>query len=87
MFKAIAIVPAAAIVFMTLTAFWLPPQAGEKLLLNGFACIMICILLMYFSQLLPILAASSPIIGIDFFSFSLTSLERKDSLVFSKRTL
>ncbi|KAL7045518.1 hypothetical protein ACKWTF_002249 [Chironomus riparius] len=62
MFKAIAIVPAAAIVFMTLTAFWLPPQAGEKLLLNGFACIMICILLMYFSQLLPILAASSPII-------------------------
>lgn len=69
MFKAIAIVPAAAIVFMTLTAFWLPPQAGEKLLLNGFACIMICILLMYFSQLLPILAASSPIIGIgiDFF--------------------
>jgi hypothetical protein len=63
MFKAIAIVPAAVIVFMTLTAFWLPPQSGEKLLLNGLACVMICILLMYLAQLLPILAASSPLIG------------------------
>jgi hypothetical protein len=71
-FKAIAVVPAVVIVFMTLTAFWLPPQAGEKLLLNGFACVMISILLMFFSKLLPILASSTPLIGMwlkRFFSF------------------
>lgn len=63
MFKAIVVTPAIVIVIMTLVSFWLPPQAGEKLLLNGVACIVICILLMYFSQLLPILSASSPLIG------------------------
>lgn len=63
MFKAIAITPAFVIVVMTLASFWLPPQSGEKLLLNGIACIIICILLLYFSQLLPILAATPPLIG------------------------
>lgn len=63
MFKAIAIVPAIVVVFMTLVAFWLPPQAGEKLLLNGIACIMVCIFLMYLSKLLPIMSSTSPLIG------------------------
>ncbi|KAG5679171.1 hypothetical protein PVAND_008761 [Polypedilum vanderplanki] len=70
MFKAIAVVPAAVIVFMTLTAFWLPPQSGEKLLLNGLACVIICILLVYFSQLLPIFSAGSPLI-VTFYSNTL----------------
>lgn len=63
MFKAIAIVPAMVVVFMTLSSFWLPPQAGEKLLLNGIACVMVCILLMYLSKLLPIMTVTSPLIG------------------------
>ena len=63
MFKAIAIVPAMVVVFMILSSFWLPPQAGEKLLLNGLACVMVCILLMYLSKLLPIMASTSPLIG------------------------
>ena len=63
MFKAIVVTPAIVVVFMTLASFWLPPQSGEKLLLNGIACVVICILLMFFSQLLPILAASPPLIG------------------------
>jgi hypothetical protein len=64
MFKTIVVTPAIVIVIMTLVSFWLPPQAGtEKLLLNGVACVVICILLMYFSQLLPILASSTPLIG------------------------
>lgn len=63
MYKAIVVTPAFVIVSMTLASFWLPPTAGEKLLLNGIACVVICILLMYFSQLLPLLASSSPLIG------------------------
>jgi hypothetical protein len=63
MFKAIAIVPAMVIVLMTLSSFWLPPQAGEKLLLNGIACVMVCLLLLYLSKLLPIMASTSPLIG------------------------
>lgn len=62
MFKAVVVTPAIIIVFMTLVSFWLPPQAGfEKLLLNGI--VVISILLVYFSQLLPILATSTPLIG------------------------
>jgi len=63
MFKSVVVTPALVIAVMTLVSFWLPPQSGEKLLLNGLACVVICILLMYFSQLLPILAQASPLIG------------------------
>jgi hypothetical protein len=57
------VTPAIVIVFMTLVSFWLPPQAGEKLLLNGVAVVVICILLVYFSKLLPVFAATPPLIG------------------------
>jgi hypothetical protein len=63
MFKAIVVTPAVVIVFMMLVSFWLPPTAAEKLFLNGIACIIICVLLVYFSQLLPILSATPPLIG------------------------
>lgn len=63
MFKAIAVSPMLVIVFMTLVSFWLPPQSGEKLLLNGVACILICLLLLYFSQVLTIHASNAPFIG------------------------
>lgn len=63
MYKAIAVVPTVAIVFMVLIAFWLPPDAGEKLILNGFACVLVCVFLIYFSQLLPVMSVTSPLIG------------------------
>ncbi|CAO1367240.1 unnamed protein product [Diamesa hyperborea] len=70
MYRAVALTPATLIVVMTLASFWLPPQSGEKILLNGITCVVICILLMYFSQLLPILAISPPLIVI-FYSHTL----------------
>jgi hypothetical protein len=70
MFKAIVVSPVMVIIFMTLVSFWLPPQSGEKLLLNGTACILICLLLLYFSQVLTIHASSSPFI-VTFYSNTL----------------
>ncbi|XP_070508469.1 neuronal acetylcholine receptor subunit alpha-6-like [Chironomus tepperi] len=70
MYKAIAVIPTVAIVFMVLIAFWLPPDAGEKLILNGFACVLVCILLIYFTQLLPVMSAASPLI-VSFYSQTL----------------
>jgi hypothetical protein len=70
MYKAIVVTPAILVIFMILTSFWLPPQAGEKILLNGISCVVICILLMYFSQLLPVLAMSTPLI-VRFYSYTL----------------
>lgn len=62
MFKAIVVTPAIVIVFMTLVSFWLPPQASfEKLFLNGVT--VISILLVFFSQMIPTLATSTPLIG------------------------
>lgn len=63
MFKTIAVAPALVLIVMTLSSFWLPPLAGEKLLINGVSAIIICMLLMYFSQILPVLAIQTPIIG------------------------
>lgn len=70
MYKAIAVIPTVAIVFMVLVAFWLPPDAGEKIILNGFACVLVCVLLIYFSQHLPVMSASSPLI-VSFYSQTL----------------
>jgi hypothetical protein len=70
MYKAIVVTPSILVIFMILLTFWLPPQAGEKILLNGISCIIICILLMYFSQLLPVLAMSTPLI-VRFYSSTL----------------
>lgn len=63
MYKAIVVSPVMLIIFMTLVSFWLPPQSGEKLLVNGIAATIICVLLLYFSQQLTIHAASAPFIG------------------------
>jgi hypothetical protein len=46
-----------------LATFWLPPAAGEKILLNGCTAIIICIFLMYFSQKLPAMAGHTPLVG------------------------
>lgn len=69
-YSAIVITPATVIVLMTLATFWLPPNAGEKILLNGCTAIIICIFLMYFSQKLPAMAGHTPLVVL-FYSSSL----------------
>ncbi|KAJ4444374.1 hypothetical protein ANN_06166, partial [Periplaneta americana] len=62
-YSAIVITPATVIVLLTLATFWLPPTAGEKILLNGCIAVIICIFLMYFSQKLPAMAGHTPLVG------------------------
>lgn len=61
-FKAVVITPASIIVLMTLANFWLPSQAGEKILLNGINAIIIVVFLVYFAQKLPIMG-EIPLVG------------------------
>lgn len=43
--------------------FWLPPQSGEKIVLNVSTTIIICLLMFYFSQKLPAMGDHTPLIG------------------------
>lgn len=63
MYKALIFTPASCIVLLVLSSFWLPPQMGEKLLLNGIVIVIISAFLMYFAQLLPVLAQNTPLVG------------------------
>nr|CAD7262373.1 unnamed protein product [Timema shepardi] len=69
-YNAIVITPATVIVLMTLSNFWLPPQAGEKIMLGGCTAIIICIFLVYFSQKMPAMASHTPLVVL-FYSSSL----------------
>ncbi|XP_055371623.1 acetylcholine receptor subunit alpha-type acr-16-like [Condylostylus longicornis] len=60
--RILIITPATCIILMILSSFWLPPQCGEKILLNGINALLILAFLMYFGQLLPILADHTPLI-------------------------
>ncbi|XP_037943000.1 acetylcholine receptor subunit alpha-type unc-63-like [Teleopsis dalmanni] len=62
MYAAVIFIPASCIVLLALSTFWLPSQMGEKILLNGLVIIVIAIFLMYFAQLLPVMAESTPLI-------------------------
>jgi uncharacterized DUF497 family protein len=69
-YNALVITPATIIVLLTLATFWLPPTAGEKILLNGCTTAVICIYLLYFSQKLPAMAGHTPCVVL-FYSSSL----------------
>lgn len=69
-YKTVVITPATCIIIMTLTCFWLPPQCGEKIILNGFNIIVISLFMMYFAQKLPIMAIHTPLVVL-FYSSSL----------------
>ncbi|XP_037948073.1 neuronal acetylcholine receptor subunit beta-3-like [Teleopsis dalmanni] len=73
MYAAVIFTPASCIVLLALSTFWLPPQMGEKILLNGLVIIVIAIFLMYFAQLLPVMAENTPLIVL-FYSSSLLML-------------
>ncbi|XP_044749478.1 neuronal acetylcholine receptor subunit alpha-5-like [Coccinella septempunctata] len=61
-YKAIIITPAFAILVLILSAFWLPPNAGEKLVLNGCVAVLICLFLLYFTQKIPAMGLHIPLI-------------------------
>lgn len=63
MYSAIIFTPASCIILLCLSIFWLPPQMGEKILLNAVIIVIISAFLMYFAQMLPILAENTPLIG------------------------
>lgn len=63
MYTAVIYTPASCIIILALASFWLPPQMGEKILLNGGLIVLISAFLMYFAQLLPVLAENTPMIG------------------------
>ncbi|XP_075154130.1 neuronal acetylcholine receptor subunit alpha-2-like [Haematobia irritans] len=70
MFSAVIFTPASCIILLCLSVFWLPPQMGEKILLNAVLIVIISAFLMYFAQMLPILAENTPLIVL-FYSSSL----------------
>lgn len=69
-YKAIVVTPTFVIVFLTLASFWLPPQSGEKVILNCCSALIITLLLIYFTQKLPAMGNHTPILVL-FYSCSL----------------
>lgn len=63
MYSAVIFTPASCIILLCLSTFWLPPQMGEKILLNGIVIVVVATFLMYFAQILPILAENTPLVG------------------------
>ncbi|XP_061394044.1 neuronal acetylcholine receptor subunit alpha-2-like [Musca vetustissima] len=73
MYTTVIFTPASCIILMCLAIFWLPPQMGEKILLNAVLIVIIAAFLMYFAQMLPILAENTPLVVL-FYSASLLLL-------------
>lgn len=61
-YKAVIVTPAFAILILILSSFWLPPNAGEKLILNGCVALIICMFLLYFTQKIPAMGSHIPLI-------------------------
>ncbi|XP_017485830.1 PREDICTED: neuronal acetylcholine receptor subunit alpha-2 [Rhagoletis zephyria] len=64
MYGAVIFTPASCIILLALSSFWLPPRMGEKILLNTIVIVLIAAFLIYFAQLLPILADNTPLVGL-----------------------
>ncbi|XP_073828377.1 neuronal acetylcholine receptor subunit alpha-2-like [Musca autumnalis] len=73
MYTTVIFTPASCIILLCLSIFWLPPQMGEKILLNSVLIVIIAAFLMYFAQMLPILAENTPLVVL-FYSASLLLL-------------
>ncbi|KAF7263252.1 hypothetical protein GWI33_003283, partial [Rhynchophorus ferrugineus] len=61
-YKAIIVTPVIVIVFLILLTFWLPPSAGEKIILNGCTAIIVCLFMLYFTQKMPAMGNHTPLI-------------------------
>ncbi|ALC38533.1 nAcRbeta-21C [Drosophila busckii] len=73
MYTGVIYIPASCVLLLALSCFWLPPQMGEKIMLNGILIVLVAAFLMYFSQLLPVLAGNTPLIII-FYGYCLLLL-------------
>lgn len=69
-YRLILIASATLIIIMTLAGFWLPVQAGEKILSNGIVSILITILMLYFEHKLPNMGVHTPLV-VQFCTFAL----------------
>uniref|UniRef100_A0A0K8TB30 Neurotransmitter-gated ion-channel ligand-binding domain-containing protein n=2 Tax=Lygus hesperus TaxID=30085 RepID=A0A0K8TB30_LYGHE len=58
------ILPAAALVLITLAVFWLPFQAQERFLLSSISIVLLSINLVFISYKLPFMGANTPVIVI-----------------------
>lgn len=67
---------------MTLMVFCLPPQAGEKIILQCCTALVISIFMLYFTQKIPAMGSQTPLIGkaIPFFD----EVGQVDKFVFSQ---
>ncbi|KAJ3658906.1 hypothetical protein Zmor_010620 [Zophobas morio] len=61
-YKALIVTPAFVIIILILINFWLPPQAGEKIVLNGCTAVIICLFMLYFTQKIPAMGTHTPLI-------------------------
>lgn len=51
------------VIILCLSVFWLPPRAGEKIVLGGVNAMLICLFLIFFAHSLPVLTDQTPLIG------------------------
>ncbi|KAJ8931059.1 hypothetical protein NQ314_016088 [Rhamnusium bicolor] len=61
-YNVIIVTPAFVIIVLILINFWLPPQAGEKILINASTAIIICLFMLYFTQKMPVMGTHTPLI-------------------------
>nr|WUR05318.1 nicotinic acetylcholine receptor alpha 9 subunit [Orius laevigatus] len=66
----VIVLPTIGMVLMTLSLFWLPSHTQERMVLSGAILILISIFMIYFSQRLPAMGSSTPLI-VMFYSYHL----------------
>lgn len=54
--------PITVIVLLTLLGFWLPVQAGEKILLNGIVGLLVNLYMLYFADRIPKMGVNTPLV-------------------------
>ncbi|CAG9838144.1 unnamed protein product [Diabrotica balteata] len=59
-YKTMLVTPALLVILLTLWSFWLPPQASEKVILNGCTAVIVSLFLLYFTQQIPIIGDELP---------------------------
>lgn len=69
-YRAVIFTPAAVVIILCLCTFWLPPRAGEKVVLGGVNAMLICLFLIFFAHSLPVLTDQTPLIVV-FYTSSL----------------
>ncbi|XP_062553217.1 neuronal acetylcholine receptor subunit alpha-3-like [Armigeres subalbatus] len=61
-YTTVVVSPAIVIMLLALSVFWLPPQCGEKIVLNGLIGLIVTVFLIYFADQLPAMSGQTPLI-------------------------